>query len=93
MGRAATNEASGETSSHVHIDERKWPERRHWQFRAQRLGEDEFADHQVRFEYPQDLIAGALTATASAVELLEQGAEPFGAAEQRWKIAAQYESG
>lgn len=57
------------------------------------LDEDEFADHQVRFGYPGHLIEGALTATASAVELLESGEEPFGAAEQRWKIAAQHESG
>ena len=50
--------------------------------------EDEFADHQVRCEYPQDLIGGALTATAVAVELLEQRVEPFGTAEVRWKKIA-----
>lgn len=58
------------------------------------LDEDEFADHQVRFEYPQDLIAGALTATAAAVELVEKGLEPFGTAERWWKkIATQHEGG
>jgi protein associated with RNAse G/E len=48
------------------------------------LDEDEFLDHQVRYEYPGDLIAEARAATARAVELLETREEPFGGAARRW---------
>jgi protein associated with RNAse G/E len=48
------------------------------------LDEDEFADHQVRFRYPVDLIEGARAAAADVAELLRQGAEPFGTAARRW---------
>lgn len=162
--------------SGVHIDERKWPDRLHWQFDAARLGEDEhgvwlyaasntvarrgheppralksgfvllvprdefwiaefywdhpwhsvyinigtrpewdgdrmtqidldldvartldgsievldegeFLDHQIRFEYPQELIEQARAATNRAVELLEADVEPFGLASHRWLAA------
>ncbi len=161
----------------VHVDERKWPDRLHWQFEAQRLGEDdhgvwlyapphtiaqrghepprpietgfviavpqdehwiaefyrdhpwhsvyvnigtppqwagdrvtqvdldldvvrridgsvevldedEFLDHQVRYEYPQDLIDATRAATDRAVELLLERIEPFGDAAHRWLRAA-----
>ncbi len=38
----------------VHIDERKWPERLHWQFDVSRLGEDQ---HGVWLHAPADTIA------------------------------------
>jgi len=48
------------------------------------LDEDEFAEHQVRYSYPQDLIDDALTATAQAVDMLEQTTEPFKTASTTW---------
>ena len=38
----------------VHIDERKYPDRLHWQFEVSRLGED---DHGVWLYAPSDLVA------------------------------------
>ncbi len=52
------------------------------------LDEDEFADHQVRYEYPDDLIAATRAATDRAVELVSAGLEPFGVAATRWLRAA-----
>ena len=52
------------------------------------VDEDEFLDHQVRFDYPPHLVAGARAATAKVVAQLEAGAEPFGSIGpghlQRW---------
>lgn len=48
------------------------------------LDEDEFLDHRVRFEYPDDLIAATRAATERAVALLTEGDEPFGKAAEPW---------
>ncbi len=48
------------------------------------LDEDEFLDHQVRFEYPAPIIANARSAVARCLELLSSGTEPFGVASTRW---------
>jgi len=48
------------------------------------LDEDEFAVHQVQYSYPQHLIDDALTATAQAVDMLEQTTEPFKTASTTW---------
>ncbi|MCP4966692.1 MAG: DUF402 domain-containing protein [bacterium] len=48
------------------------------------LDEDEFADHQVRYGYPQDLIDRTVEATAVAVDLLVRGTEPFATVGQDW---------
>ena len=48
------------------------------------LDEDEFADHQVRFEYPPQLVRSARAAADRAVELLTAAVEPFGVASQQW---------
>lgn len=48
------------------------------------LDEDEFAEHQVRYGYPGDLINSAVAATARAVDMVERAVEPFGAASSRW---------
>lgn len=40
--------------------------------------EDEFAEHQHRFGYPESLIAGARATTAEMVLAVENGDEPFG---------------
>ena len=52
------------------------------------VDEDEFADHQVRFEYPRELIASTRAATEVAVQLLESGVEPFFEVAQRWLRSA-----
>ena len=52
------------------------------------LDEDEFLDHQVRYEYPQDLIDATRAATNRAVELMTAGAEPFGIAAEHWLALA-----
>ena len=52
------------------------------------LDEDEFLDHQVRYEYPAELIAATRKAALRAVELVTAGAEPFGNAAERWLTLA-----
>ncbi len=44
------------------------------------IDEDEFLDHQVRYDYPQRLIDGARAAAAKVLLALERGDEPFGTA-------------
>jgi hypothetical protein len=41
------------------------------------LDEDEFAEHQVRYEYPPEIVAGAEKATAWLVEQITADQEPF----------------
>ena len=48
------------------------------------LDEDEFLDHQIRYEYPRGLIAQTRTATQRVVDLVTAGAEPFGTAAESW---------
>jgi hypothetical protein len=48
------------------------------------LDEDEFTDHQVRFAYPQELIAAARVATDDVVRLVAERREPFDLASRRW---------
>lgn len=48
------------------------------------LDEDEFADHQVCFGYPDELIEAARRATAEVVTMLERRIEPFDRAAQQW---------
>jgi predicted RNA-binding protein associated with RNAse of E/G family len=52
------------------------------------LDEDEFADHQLRFGYPADLVDGARRATDKVIDLLDRRVEPFGSAAQRWLATA-----
>lgn len=52
------------------------------------LDEDEFADHQVRFEYSPELIASTRAATEAAVGQLESGVEPFAQVARRWLQSA-----
>ena len=46
--------------------------------------EDEFAEHQVRFGYPPDVISHAEQSAAWLVAAVSSGAEPFGSAAERW---------
>jgi uncharacterized protein len=46
--------------------------------------EDEFAEHQVRYSYPAEVISNAEAAAASLVDAISAKAEPFGAAYRRW---------
>jgi uncharacterized protein len=46
--------------------------------------EDEFEEHRVKFDYPDDVVAQALRTTAELVQALEPGREPFGEAGRRW---------
>jgi uncharacterized protein len=48
------------------------------------LDEDEFAQHQIAYQYSEDLIESTRSATRRAVELLTHSQEPFGSASQRW---------
>ncbi len=48
------------------------------------LDEDEFAEHQVRYRYPSDVIAGAERTTAELVRLISTRAEPFDKAGDAW---------
>lgn len=52
------------------------------------LDEDEFADHQLQFEYPIKLIEGARRAEAEVVTMLERRDEPFERASKPWLALA-----
>lgn len=56
------------------------------------LDEDEFADHQVRFNYPPHLIDGARSAAADAMDLVSRHAAPFDGAARRWLAVATAET-
>ncbi len=61
---------------------------RAWDGSVDTLDEDEFADHQVRFGYPQELVDRARRTAAEVTALLERRVEPFGDAAQRWLAMA-----
>jgi uncharacterized protein len=46
--------------------------------------EDEFAEHQVRYGYPAEVISNAEAAAAWLLDAVSAKAEPFGAAYRRW---------
>jgi uncharacterized protein len=46
--------------------------------------EDEFAEHQVRFGYPPDVIARAEQSAAWLLAAVSAGVEPFGSAAEKW---------
>jgi len=46
--------------------------------------EDEFAEHQIRYRYPADVISNAEAAAAWLLDAVSAKAEPFGAAYRRW---------
>lgn len=46
--------------------------------------EDEFAAHQVRYQYPAEVISEAERATAWLVEVISGGAEPFATEYRAW---------
>jgi hypothetical protein len=48
------------------------------------LDEDEFAEHQVRYGYPAEVVAGARAACDDLVRRITAGAEPFGTAGAAW---------
>jgi uncharacterized protein len=48
------------------------------------LDEDEFAEHQVRYGYPAEVVAQARATTADLVARLTAGDEPFGAVGASW---------
>ncbi len=52
------------------------------------LDEDEFLDHQVRFDYPPQIIDKARTATARVALEVEQRVEPFGTVAASWLARA-----
>jgi hypothetical protein len=56
--------------------------------RVETIDQDEFAENQVRYAYPPDLIRGASQAAVVVADLLTGRAEPFGTASRRWLAAA-----
>jgi hypothetical protein len=52
--------------------------------RVETLDEDEFAHHQVLYQYPTDLIAAARRSADEVARMLAEHAEPFGHAAERW---------
>ncbi len=57
---------------------------RHWDGTVAVDDEDEFAEHQVRYGYPADIIALAERSCAERRTALAAGAEPFGSAYRPW---------
>ena len=51
---------------------------RFWDGRVEVLDEDEFAEHQVRYGYPAEVIEQALATTAGLVDAVGRRTEPFG---------------
>jgi uncharacterized protein len=51
---------------------------------AEILDEDEFAEHQVRYKYPRELISHAKHATSAMLAAVTAGAEPFGQVCRAW---------
>ena len=48
------------------------------------LDEDEFAEHQVRYGYPPEIVENAIVAARWLQEAITAGAEPFATVHQRW---------
>jgi protein associated with RNAse G/E len=48
------------------------------------LDEDEFADHQLRFGYPDDVVTEAWAAAKTLLQALHDGSEPFASAYRKW---------
>jgi uncharacterized protein len=48
------------------------------------LDEDEFAEHQVRYGYPADVLSRAEQSAAWLLAVVQAGAEPFGTGYRRW---------
>ena len=46
--------------------------------------EDEFAEHQVRYAYPPDVVAGAERSAAWLLDAVTQRSGPFGGAHESW---------
>lgn len=46
--------------------------------------EDEFADHQIRYGYPPELIESAQRSCDRLADAVRTGAEPFGSQHQNW---------
>jgi uncharacterized protein len=51
---------------------------------VQVLDEDEFAEHQVRYRYPADVVSGALRTTGELVRLITARTEPFDQVGDAW---------
>ncbi|MGZ8738542.1 MAG: DUF402 domain-containing protein [Nocardioides sp.] len=46
--------------------------------------EDEFADHRVRFDYPDDVVSGALASCAAIEQAVREGRPPFDGTCEGW---------
>jgi len=57
------------------------------------VDEDEFAEHQVRYGYPAEVIARAEAAGQWLLEAVKGGAEPFGKAYRPWLAMVAGENG
>jgi uncharacterized protein len=57
---------------------------RTWNGEIKVLDEDEFADHQIRFGYPPEIISLAERSCADVLEALRVGAEPFSHRGAEW---------
>jgi protein associated with RNAse G/E len=66
-------------AGHLDLDVR----RRRWG-EIERLDEDEFAEHQVRFGYPDEVIAQATAASYWLATALGDGTEPFASGFRSW---------
>lgn len=52
---------------------------------AKLVDEDEFAEHQVRYAYPPDVVAQAQAAAQWLLEAVASGSGPFGGAHRHWR--------
>jgi protein associated with RNAse G/E len=59
------------------VRRRRWGE-------IERLDEDEFAEHQVRYGYPDDVVTEATAASFWLAEALGDGTEPFASGFRPW---------
>ncbi|MGI8879316.1 MAG: DUF402 domain-containing protein [Jatrophihabitans sp.] len=61
---------------------------RHWDGSIEVLDEDEFAEHQVRYGYPPEIVELARQSCAEVAAALRGGAEPFGSVGEAWLAKA-----
>ncbi|MFB9237318.1 DUF402 domain-containing protein [Plantactinospora siamensis] len=52
--------------------------------RVERYDDDEFAEHQIRYGYPAEVVAQASAAADWLMAAVSAAAEPFGGAHRRW---------
>jgi uncharacterized protein len=79
-----TTEPRWVTDDHVEMVDLDLDVVRYFDGSAEILDEDEFAEHQVRYGYPAEVIGNAERTASAMLAAVTSGAEPFGQACRGW---------